>query len=120
MTTATQFVFPHPYYDMVCNRLADFDDFCKTKCAERKSLRKGVKYSLFERLLNLGADCRVDGREPYNWLDDKEYYSQYVMPYREQYKCLNELHVWLAHCVQEDIRVQISPSDAALLLGEWK
>ena len=53
MTTATQFVFPHPYFDMVCNRLADFD-------------------------------------------------------YREQYKRLNELYLWLAHCVQEDIRVQIS------------
>ena len=23
--TATQFVFQHPYCDMVCNRLADFD-----------------------------------------------------------------------------------------------
>lgn len=123
MTTQTQFVFPHPYYDMVCNRLADFDDFCKAKCAERESLRKGVKYSFFERLLNLGVDCRIEGRspqQPYNWLDDKEYYSQYVMPYREQYKRLNELHVWLAHCVKEDIRVQISPSDVALLLGDWK
>ena len=62
---ATQFVFPHPYFDMVCNRLTDFD-------------------------------------------------------YRVQYKRLTELEVWLAHCVQEDIRVQISPSDVALLLGEWK
>lgn len=65
MTTATQFIPPHPYYDMACNRLADFD-------------------------------------------------------YREQYKRLNELEVWLTHCVQEDICVQISPSDAALLFGEWK
>ena len=53
MTTQTQFVFPHPYFDMVCNHLANFD-------------------------------------------------------YREQYKRLNELYVWLAYCVQEDIRVQIS------------
>ena len=59
MTTATQVVFPRPYYDMVCHRIADFD-------------------------------------------------------YREQYKRLNELDVWLAYCVKEDIRVQI-----ALLLGDW-
>ena len=25
MTTAIQFVFPHPYFDMLCNRLTDFD-----------------------------------------------------------------------------------------------
>ena len=106
--TSTQFVFPHPYYDMVCNRLADFDNFCKAKCAEREAARASKPYSLWERVLNLGVDCRIDGRssqQPYNWLD---YYSHYVMPYREQYKRLNELHVWLAHCVQEDIRVQIS------------
>ena len=123
MTTQTQFVFPHPYFDMACNRLADFDDFCKAKCAEREAARASKPYSLWERVCNLGVDCRIDGRspqQPYNWLDDKDYYSLYVMPYREQYKRLNELHVWFTHCVQEDILVQISPSDAALLLGEWK
>ena len=82
--TSTQFVFPHLYYDMVCNRLADFDDFCKAKCAERELHRASKPYSLWERVLNLGVDCRIDGRspqQPYNWLD---------------------------YCIQEDIRVQIN------------
>lgn len=123
MTTATQLVNPDLYYGMVCERLADFDDFCKAKCAERESLRKSVKYSLFERLLNLGVDPRIEGRdlsEPYNWLDDFDYYSQYVIPYRVQYKRLTGLEVWLAYCVNQGLKVQISASDLALLLGEWK
>lgn len=119
MTTQTQLVNPNPYYDMVCNRLVDFEDFCKAKCAEREAARASNPPSLWCRLFeDFGIDPRSE--YPYDWQQDFEYYSQYVMPYREQHKRLNELHVWLAHCVQEEIRVQISPSDAALLLGDWK
>lgn len=123
MTTQTQLVNPDPYYNMVCQRLADFDDFCKAKCAEREAARSSKPYSLWEKICNIGVDCRTDGRDlskPYNWLDDKDYYSQYVMPYREQYKRLIELEVMLAHCINQDLKVQISASDLTLLAGEWK
>ena len=99
MTTATQFVSPDPYYNMVCQRLASFDDFCKAKRAECESTCSDQRH---------------------NWLDDEECYSQYITPYLEQYKRLSDLEVMLAHCIREDLKVQISASDLTLLVGEWK
>lgn len=119
MTTQTQFVSPDQYYNMACQRLADFDGFCKAKCAEREAARASNPPSWWSKLFeNFGIDPRSE--YPYDWQQDFEYYSQYVMPYREQYKRLTELEVWLAHCINRDLKVQISASDLTLLVGEWK
>lgn len=95
MTTATQLVSPDRYYNMVCQRLVDFDNFYKAKCAECESTCSDQRH---------------------NWLDDKKCHSQCTTPYLEQYRRLIELEVWLAHCINQDLKVQISASDLTLLV----